>query len=157
MSEQFIDTTSDEYLEAPKALRDAYDRLKSRYQETTQERDALKGRATDAALGDALRGFKNPERVKRDLLAEGIDPLNTEAVNSWLGNNGDDYARGEATPVNQSQTPDSAEEAAAFQQLQAARSLTQPADMSKLEAALTEITPDMTPEQVIEVYRKRGV
>ena len=44
------------------------------------------------ALGDVLAGFKNPERVKRDLLSDGIDPLNREVVEKWLGENGDDYA-----------------------------------------------------------------
>lgn len=155
---QHIDVDSDEYLDAPKALRDAYKQLKARYTDTVSDRDALKGQLTATALSDVLKGFKNPERVKRDLLAEGVDPLNTEAVQSWLGSNGDDYAKGEGAPSTPSPTSvEEAAEVAAHQQLQAARSLTQPADMSKVEAAITALGPNATPEEVVEAFRKAGV
>jgi hypothetical protein len=154
MSEQFIDTSSEEFIDAPKALRDAYDRLKSRYTEADKERETLKARVTQTALGDVLKDFKNPKRVQRDLASDGIDPLDSEAVSAWLTENGDDYAKGDgSTP---SQTPAPNPEAAAHQRI-AGADLSSPADMSKLEAAQAEITPDMTPEQVIQVFRKHGI
>lgn len=148
-----IDVDSDEYLDAPKALRDAYKKLQDRYGTVTQERDTLKNQVTASALSSVLTGFKNPERVKRDLLADGIDPLDSSAVQGWLGENGDDYAKGGEAPA-----PDpNAEAAQAQQAFTAGTEFRQPASMSKVEAATAEITPDMTPEQIIEVYRKHGV
>lgn len=154
MSEQFIDTTSDEFITAPKALRDAYDALKVRYTETAQQRDTFKSRATDTVLGDALKEFTNPTLVRKSLEADGIDALNTEAVNTWLAENGTGFARATGSTPAQSHANDP--EIAAQQRI-AGADLSTPADMSKLEAALLEVTPDMTPEQVIEVYRKRGI
>lgn len=158
MSEQFIDVDSEEFENVPRGLRDAYKRLVRQHTEIVKERDTFKSQATAAALGDALSGFKNPERVKRDLLAEGVDPLDSEAVQTWLGSNGDDYARGDGAPSTPSNTSaEEAAEVAAHQQLQAARSLTQPADMSKIDAAITALGPNATPEEVVEAFRKAGV
>jgi hypothetical protein len=146
---QYIDTDSAEFDGTPKALRDHVAKLQSRLTEVSQERDTYKGQATSQALGDVLAGFKNPERVKRDLLSDGIDPLNREVVEKWLGENGDDYARGDggSAPAGNS------EDAAAHQRLQQT-DLTDPADMTKLEAALAEITPDMDGKEIEAVYRK---
>lgn len=154
MSEQFIDTTSDEYVNAPKALRDAYDALKTRVTETEKERDTLRARATDAALGDVLKEFKNPSKVKTDLTRDGVDPLDSEAVTKWLETNGDDYAKGDGSAPS---TPAARHPDAAAHQQIARVDLSQPADMSKIEAALSELGPDATPEQVIAVYQKHGV
>lgn len=155
MSEQFIDTNSDEFIDAPKALRDAYDRLKSRYTETAKERDTYKGRAESSALGDVLKGFTKPERVKSALLADGIDPLNTEAVAQWVADNGGDFARGE-TPAPSTPAADSAE-AEAHQRLQSNAGLRQPADMTKHDAAFAEITPEMTGAEIKALYMRHGL
>jgi hypothetical protein len=56
------------------------------------------------------------------------------------------------------QTPEQQAQAAAFAQMQAAQAgLHQPADMTKWDLAQSEITPDMTGEQVIAVYAKHGI
>jgi hypothetical protein len=149
---QYIDVDAPEFDGSPKALRDHVAKLQEALKATSAERDTYKGQATAAALGDVLAGFKSPKRVERDLLSDGIDPLNKEAVEKWLGENGDDYARGEGAPAN---TVDS-EEAAAHQRLQQTE-LTTPSDMTKLEAAQAEITPDMSGEQVKAIYRKHGL
>jgi len=152
---QHIDVDSDEFIDAPKALRDAYKQLKARYTESTETVNSLRGQLTSTALTDVLRDFKNPERVKRDLLADKVDPLDKSAVEAWLGANADDYARGTG-----SSTPPDADndaEAQAHARLQSGDGLRQPADMTKLEAAFAEITPDMNGEQVKEIYRKHGL
>ena len=148
---QNINPDSDEFIDAPKALRDHVKALQSRLKDVTAEVTTLRTQATSAALADVLAGYKNPERVKRDLLSDKIDPLDKTAVDAWLSENGDDYARGDSgnAPV---QDPD----AAAHQQIQQAE-LTDPAAMTKFEAAKAEITPDMTGAQVKEVYRKHGL
>lgn len=149
---QYIDVNAPEFDGSPKALRDHVAKLQESLKATISERDTFRGQATSAALGDVLAGYKNPERVKRDLLGDSIDPLNREAVEKWLSENGDDYARGESAPA----TTVSSDEAAAHQRLQQT-DLTTPSDMSKLEAAQAEITPDMSGEQVKAVYRKHGL
>lgn len=156
MSEQFIDTNSDEFIDAPKALRDAYDRLKSRVTEITKERDTYKGRAESSALGDVLKGFAKPERVKSALLTDGIDPLDTEAVAAWVADNGGDFARSNAAPDPSQSGADNAE-AEAHQRLQSNAGLRQPADMSKQEAAFAEITPDMDGAAIRELFKARGL
>lgn len=149
---QHIDIDAPEFDGSPKALRDHVKRLQEAHKALQQERDTYRGQATAAALGDVLAGFKNPERVKRDLLSDSIDPLDKSAVEKWLGENGADYARGDsgtASPVN-------SEDAAAHQQLQQTE-LTNPADMTKFEAAQAEITPSMTGDEIKAVYRKHGL
>ena len=149
---QHIDIDAPEFDGSPKALRDHVKRLQEAHKALQQERDTYRGQATAAALGDVLAGYKNPERVKRDLLSDSIDPLNREAVEKWLGENGSDYARGDSG--NAPAVTD--EDAAAHQRLQGTE-LTSPADMTKFEAAMAEITTDMTTEQVKQVYRKHGL
>ena len=149
---QYIDVDAPEFDGSPKALRDHVAKLQEALKATSAERDTYRGQATAAALGDVLAGFKSPKRVERDLLSDGIDPLNKEAVEKWLGENGDDYARGEGSPAPAVPS----EEAAAHQRLQQTE-LTSPADMSKFEAAKAEITADMSGEQIQAVYRKHGL
>ena len=149
---QYIDVDAPEFDGSPKALRDHVAKLQEALKATSVERDTYRGQATAAALGDVLAGFKSPKRVERDLLSDGIDPLNREAVEKWLGENGDDYARGEGSPAPAVPS----EEAAAHQRLQQTE-LTSPADMSKVDAAMAEITPDMKGEQIQAVYRKHGL
>ena len=149
---QHIDIDAPEYDGSPKALRDHVKRLQDAHKAVLAERDTYRGQATAAALGDVLAGYKNPKRVERDLLSDSIDPLNREAVEKWLGENGSDYARGDSG--NAPAVTD--EDAAAHQRLQQTE-LTSPADMSKLEAAQAEITPDMNGDAVRAVYRKHGL
>lgn len=157
MSEQFIDVDTDEFIDAPKALRDAYKQLKGRYTEVASERDAFKGQATSAALGGVLREFKNPERVQRDLLSDKVDPLDSEAVAKWLESNAGDYARGDGSSAQSQISASDTAEQDAHRRLQSGGELRQPADMSKLEAANAEITPDMDGKAVAEVYRRHGI
>jgi hypothetical protein len=95
--------------------------------------------------------------VKRDLLTDKVDPLNNEAVAAWLEKNAGDYAKGEGAPAPTSAPNASDEEIAAHQRLAAGGDLRTPADMSKLEAALAEITPSMDGAAVQAIYRKHGV
>lgn len=149
---QHIDIDAPEFDGSPKALRDHVKRLQEAHKALQQERDTYRGQATAAALGDVLAGYKNPKRVERDLLSDGIDPLNREVVEKWLSENGDDYAKGEGRSAPAVPT----EEAAAHQRLQQTE-LTSPADMSKLEAAQAEITADMNGDAIRAVYRKHGL
>jgi hypothetical protein len=153
---QHIDVDSDEFLNAPQALRDHVKKLQAANSRLSESNTDLSGRLTASALGTVLGEFKNPERVKSALLSDKVDPLDSEAVTSWLQANGDDYAKGAAAP-NPVQTPDDAAEAEAHQRLQSGGELRQPASMSKLEAALAEAGPNATGDQLKAIYAKHGV
>lgn len=155
---QHIDVDSDEFIDAPKALRDHVKKLQQANTRLTEKVTDLSGKATESALSSVLTGFKNPERVKRDLLSDKIDPLDSKAVETWLAANGDDYAKGDGAPNPDPSSPsvDQAE-VDAQQRITSGGDLRDPADMSKLEAAQAEITPDMTGAQVAQVYKKHGL
>lgn len=153
---QHIDIDGDEYIDAPKGLREYAKKLKSQLEATAKERNELRGQVTANALSDVLTGFKNPDRVKRDLLGDKVDPLDKEAVDKWLATNGDDYARGEAGPTAESSVDES--EVQAHQQLQnAAGGLRPAADMSKVQAFESEITKEMTGDEVLALAQKHGL
>lgn len=158
MSDNFehIDIDSEEYEDAPRGLRDHVKRLQSRLKETAKERDTLRGTLTSTALTDVLGGFKNPERVKRDLLADKIDPLDKSAVNEWLASNADDYARGDGAANPSPPGADNAE-AALHERFNSGAGLQQPADQSKLDAALAEAGPNATGDQLKAVFAKHGI
>lgn len=154
MSDQNIDFDSDEFENTPRALRDHVKKLERRLAETTKDRDTLRVRVTQAALGDVLKDYKNPKRVQRDLASDGVDPLDSEAVSAWLEENGDDYAKG---AVSTPSTPDVADPNVAAQQRVNGADLTSPADMTRIDAFNAEVTPDMTGEDIKKLAAKHGL
>lgn len=158
-----IDLDDEQFEDAPRALRDYAAKLKKALDETTKERDGLHRQVASHALGDVLgdKGFKNPKRVEKDLLNDGIDPLDKSAVEGWLEEYGDDYAKAEAAPEAPEPTPKASvpeEVQQGYGQLSGLQNqLHQPADMSKLEAAKAELPADATPEQVLAAFAKHGV
>lgn len=154
---QHIDIDSDDFLDAPKALRDYAKKLRLENQRLADTNGTLTGQLTATALTDVLKEFKNPERVKRDLLSDKVDPLDSEAVKQWLGTNADDYAKGVVTPPAPVTPAVDDAEVQAHQQISAGAQYSQPADMSKLEAALTELGPNATAGEMEAAYRKHGV
>lgn len=156
---KYIDVDDEQYEDAPKALRDAYKALHKAHEKAVTERDGARTQLASKAISDVLddKGFKNPKRVERDLLADGIDPLDNSAVETWLTTNGEDYARSETPPSEElppEQTPEQLALQKGYESLAGGDELRTPADMSKFDLAKAEITPDMTGAQVLEVYRK---
>ena len=164
---RYIDVDDEQFEDAPKALRDAYKALARQHKEVASEVGQLRQTVASHALGDVLgtAGFKNPKRVEQDILRDGIDATDKNAVQAWLVANGDDYAKAEGTPgepepvpAQPAPTPEQQAQASAFQQMQAAQAgLHQPADLSKWDLAQSEITPDMNGDQVIAVFKKHGI
>lgn len=156
-----IDVDHEDYEDAPRALRDAYRALKKQYQTVTTERDDFKGKWQARSATDALAdyGFRNTKRVSRDLLADGVDLSDADAVKAWVQENGDDYARGETTTQGSQpeQSEDHTAEAGARRQLSSTAGMTSPAHMDKFKAAQAEITPEMDGEAVARVYAKHGI
>lgn len=156
-----IDVDSEEYEDAPLPLRKAYKELKKQLTTVTTERDDFRSKFQTRSATDALSefGFRNPKRVSRDLLADGVDILSNDAVKAWVEENGDDYARGEAAPAAEPQQPtaDHTAEAQARQQMSQVQSSGDSGFIDKLRAAQAEITPDMDGAAVVEVYARHGI
>ena len=155
---QHLDLDSDEYYDAPKALRQYAEKQKKALDSTTKELATARGQVAAQAIGEVLsgQGFKNPKRVEKDLLADGVDPLDKSAVEGWLAEFGDDYAKGAvASDPETPSVPD--EEVAAHQALNLGAEFRQPADMTKVEAAVAELPTDATPDQVIAHFRAKGL
>lgn len=148
---QHIDTDSDEWENTPKALRDQVKKLQKALTESTQTITEFRTRETDTALTGVLAGFKSPGKVKRDLLADGVDPLDSEAVTKWVGENGSDYAQAPAPAAEPSEEPAPNDPFAVVEQQSS------PADKSKYDVAFAGITPDMDGAAVAEHFRKHGI
>jgi hypothetical protein len=158
---QHIDVDSEDFEDAPRALRDHVKKLQKALTARDQTITEFRGKETDRALTDVLAGFKNPRRVKRDLLDDGIDPLDNEAVKSWVEENGDDYAQGTAAPASadateQQQTTPPGNQAD-YDRLNVGSEFRQPASVDKVQAVIAEITPDMDGAAVERLYRERGI
>ena len=157
---EHIDLDSDEYADTPRALRDAYKQLQSRLKEIVAERDTLRSEMQATALSGVLTGFKNPERVKSALLADKVDPLDTEAVNEWIEANGDDYAKASTEPGTQSDAPaGQPDPAAPYGQLRSLDGSASGGDayMTKLAQVRQLITDEMTGEDVAALFAKHGL
>lgn len=160
---EHIDLDDEQFEDAPRALREYAAKLKKALDETTKRADGLQRQVASHALGDVLgdKGFKNPKRVEKDLLADGIDPLDKSAVEGWLEEYGDDYAKAEVSTEAPAPTPQAnvePEVQAGYGQLSGIQNqLHQPADMSKLDAAVAELPADATAEQVLAAFAKHGV
>lgn len=152
-----IDVDHEDYEDAPRALRDAYKQLKKQYTTATAERDDFKSKWESKSASDALAGygFKNSKRVSRDLIADGVDLSDTDAVKAWVAENGDDYAKGEGAQVQQ--TEDQSAEAQQRETIQDAAAQLRPTGGDKMQAAAAEIPADATPEQVLAIFQKHGI
>lgn len=155
---QHIDVDSDEWENTPKDLRNQVKKLQKALSERDQTITEFRGKETDRVLGDVLtaQGFKNPKRVQRDLLGEGIDPFSETAVKSWLEANGEDYARGDVSPAPPEQQQLNQDQQD-WDRLNVGSSAGSPANVSKVDAVIGEITPEMDGAAVRELYRLRGI
>ncbi|HET6914576.1 MAG TPA: hypothetical protein VFH56_00650 [Acidimicrobiales bacterium] len=157
---QHIDIDSEEFEDAPRALREYAKQLKKQNESLASENGTLKKQSASRAVADVLagKGFKNPKRVERDLLADDIDPHDSKSVEEWLEANGDDYAKDSATPEAAApETPDP--RAAEYERLNIGGGDASVAASfaSKWEAVQAEITPDMDGAAVLEVYARHGI
>lgn len=153
---QHIDVDSDEFEGTPKALRDHVKQLQKRLTEVSTERDGLRGQITESALSGVLTGFKNPDRVKSALLADKVDPLDTEAVTKWIEGNGDDYAKAEANPNPATPTqPDP--QADAYQAFTPGGGYRPAGDLTKLDAIAAKLDANASPEEVAAAIREAGI
>lgn len=154
-----LDLDSEEFEDAPKAVRDYAKSLKKQLESVTKERDGVRTQLASSSLEKVLadKAFKNPAKVQKDILRDGVNPLDSEAVEAWLADNSDDYAKGtQETPVAEPPVPNAQQ--TAFEQIAAVQSgSTNPAILSKWDLVQAEITPDMDGEAVKALYQKHGI
>lgn len=121
---EYIDVNDERWEGTPRDLRNALDKAQKALKAANQTIAGFQTERAESALSGVLTGFKNPTRVKKDLLADNIDPLDNGAVEKWLSEFGDDYARAteEPTPPEQDQ-PSGDERQAARAQLEDRKSV----------------------------------
>lgn len=151
---EHIDVDSEDFESAPKALRDHVKKLQDALKSANTTISDFRSRETERALSDVLTGFKNPTRVQRDLLADKVDPLDSEAVSKWLEANADDYARGEGAVAEQAQAQPDADLAAQYARLNPT-GLRKPSDQGLIDA-INSLPDDLSPEQLAVEMRKLG-
>lgn len=156
---EHIDVNDEQWDNTPKALRDHVAKLQAALADRDKTIDGYRTAETDRALTDVLAAFKSPSKVRRDLLADKVNPLDSEAVGKWLDENGSDYApRGEnAEPAGtEQQEPQDDGQAAEYGRLtpNVAR---RPADVDTWERINSEIPDDLPPDQMLARLRASGI
>jgi len=155
---QHINVDDEQWDGTPRALREHVDKLQRALNELKTERDQLRGQFTETALGNVLAGFKNPQRVKAALLGDKIDPLDTEAVNKWLSENGDDYARatGTAEPPATEVQGDPAPTFPDYGRLNAPSEIGEPSVADQLQA-VQNAPKDASPQELLAYFASKGI
>jgi hypothetical protein len=144
---QHINVDDDQWDGTPSALRDHVKRLQKELKSRDEQISSLRDQQTSAVLSDVLAGFKNPERVKRDLISDKVDPLDSEAVTEWMKSNADDYARSTGSADNPQE--DQQQELPDQRRLNAPGEQGQPAGSNKL-AELDSMPADLSPQQTAQ-------
>lgn len=151
-----LDVDAEEFDSAPRALRDAYKKLQKSYNEQGQQITDLRESQTASALSGVLAGFKNPERVKRDLLSDKVDPLDEGAVTKWLESNADDYARSQA-PADPVNGGDDETQVADYGRINAPGQVGTPANVNQQEQVLANAPKDASPAELAAYFAKNGI
>lgn len=154
---QHINVDDEQWDGTPRALREHVDKLQKALKDASQKITGYETERASSALSGVLTGFKNPERVKTDLLSDKVDPLDSEAVTKWLEKNGDDYAKGEANPEPPAPADQADSQAAQYAALQLGSEYRPAADIGKLDVVKSQLPPDATKEQVAAALREAGV
>jgi len=165
---EYIDVDDDDYFDAPKALRDHVKRLQEQLKGVVQERDTLSSKLSNRSASDVLadKGFKNPKRVARDLLADKVDPSDEAAVTKWLEENGDDYAKAQVQPASDAAPAEGGEGTeddgtpeiqSGHEAMQRTTTGASPAGHDKYQAAFNEIDPAWDSEKVRQHLLSKGL
>lgn len=155
---RYVDADSEDFEDAPKALRDAYKKLVTAHKQVTQNLADTRGQVAARAVADVLadKKFKNPERVKKDLLDDKVDPSDTDAINAWLEQNSGDYAMAEAAPAAE-ENPPSSSVSAEVQQAYGNLAVAGSPATSDQQAVFSKITPEMDGKAVIALFKQHGL
>lgn len=155
---QYIDVDDEQFEDAPRALRQAYAALKKAHEADTKELSTLRTQVQTRTASDVLKDKGYNPKAAKFLLKDGVDLSDEKAVDAWLAEEGEFFkVAGEGGTPNPEQNVEHEAEAEARGQIADATSHTQTAANDKMQAALAEITNDMTPQQVMAVYAKHGI
>lgn len=154
---KYIDVDDEQWDGTPRALREALDKAQKALKERDRQITEFRDQQAASALSDVLAGFKNPERVKRDLLAEKVNPLDNEAVTKWLEANADDYARAQApaeTPVDT--TTEETPSVPDYRRLNAPAEVGEPVNGDKAQV-LKAAPKDLSPAELRQWFVDQGI
>lgn len=154
-----IDWDDEAFDNVPKALRDLVKKQSKQLEDLAAERDAARTQAAQVAVANVLssQGFANPKRVEAAILSDRVDVHDSNALNAWLQANGNDFAKGQSAPVGTppKQEPDVSADAQAYGNLSVPGAVPDDSgdSVKKVEA---QITPDMTSEQIRQLFLEHG-
>ncbi len=152
---QYIDVDDEQFEDAPRALRQAYAALKKAHEAEAKELSTLRTQVQTRTASEVLKDKGYNPKAAKFLLKDGIDLSDEKAVDAWLAEEGEFFKANGGTPTEQS--AEHTAEAEARSQIADATSHTQTAANDKMQAALAEITDDMTTSQVLAIYAKHGI
>jgi hypothetical protein len=95
---EHIDLDGKRFEDTSKALREYAASLKRKLARAEAEASTYRRQLAAKVLGEVVKPFANPDRVKQALLADEVDPLDGTAVRAWLIENGADYAQAATVP-----------------------------------------------------------
>lgn len=154
---QHIDVDADEWQGTPRALREQVDKLQKALKTANQKITGFESERVETALSGVLTGYRNPGKVKADILRDKVDPLDDEAVAKWLKDNGDDYARDEQAPVDPSSAEEQPDPQADRAKLDAVAQIGQ-SGAANAEALVASVPKDLSPAETREwLIRNAGV
>lgn len=141
--------------------------LRKQLEKTLKRVEAAEKKAAEAEAklaqreaSEALAAKGYPPAVARLAVKDGVDLSNKEALENWLTENGDLFAKPSAEPQNQEQEqePDPADEIpegleSAYRHVGTIHAAASPATINRMQAALAAIPEDATKEQVREMLK----
>lgn len=146
--------------------------LRKQLEKTLKRVEAAEKKAAEAEArlahkeaSDALTAKGYPAAVARLAVKDGVDIGNKEALENWLTENGDVFAKPTAEPQHQEQAetppppadniPEGME--AAYRHVGTIHAAASPAVINQMQAALAAIPEDATKEQVAAALRTAGL
>jgi hypothetical protein len=160
MSDYEYDDDYDYDSNSGSGLRKQLEKALKRVEAAEKKAAEAEGRLKQKEASEALTAKGYPAAVARLAIKDGVDIANKEALENWLTENGDVFAKPGATPQNQEneQEPDPADEIpegveAAYRGVGSIHAAASPAMVNRMDAALAGIPADATKEQVREALK----
>lgn len=159
--EGYYDDEQEQEANGPRALREELKKLKAALAAERKKSEKLQTSVVERSVADVLAGqnFKNPVAVKKAILADGVDATDAEALQSWLTENGDDYAKAASTGGNEEQpAPVDSQVVQNHDKLNVPGTPVDAGDwQDRFTQVQAKITPDMDGEAVARLYREHGI
>lgn len=139
-----------------KGLRSQLEAALKRLEKAEAANAQLSKSVSERQLADVLSAKKVNPKVARFILADGVDPSDSEAVDKWVTDNAEVFGvKAEAPEPNVSQ-----EDQKAFAQMQS-QDFSSPSHQTKAQAFITKveemIASGVPPEEIDKAYAASGI